>query len=152
MSARPVLIAALLLAACGEKEPTTTAAPAEAAQVANSNVPGDKASQEFAEKLFAANLGNFRPVDAASGATLVYDSFTFRTDGTWTATGKVTAIDEAMECHEDGTWVLDAAEDANTAPMLWTVVKTNCAGRESGTETRVRLTLLKDGQYKVDFR
>lgn len=152
MSARLLLIAPLLLAACGDKEPTSTAAPAEAAEAAPTNVPGDKASQDFAAKLFSANLGNFRPVDAASGATLVYDSFTFKPDGTWAANGKVTAADEAMECMEHGTWTLDAAEDANTAPMTWTLAKTNCAGREPGTEARVRLTLLKDGQYKVDFR
>jgi hypothetical protein len=57
-----------------------------------------------------------------------------------------------MECVETGDWTMDPAEDEDTASMTWTINKTNCAGREVGTVQRVRMTLLKDGSFKVEFR
>ena len=145
------LVLAFALVACGEKEPTTTAAPAEAASTKSDKVPSDPSSEKFGEKLFKLEITSFRPIDGG-GASLIYDRLTFAPDGTWTATGSVTAADEKMECVETGDWTMDPAEDDDTASMTWTINKTNCAGREVGTVQRVRMTLLKDGSFKVEFR
>jgi len=147
-------IVLLLLAACGSKETTTTAAPAEAAEntpAASDVVPDDKASQAFAERLFATTLTNFRPIDS-SGADFRYNSFQLKPDGSWNADGVVEIADESMECVESGTWSMDPAETNDTASVGWVVDKTNCAGRESGTEHRIRLTIDKGGEYEYSFR
>ena len=129
------LVLAFALVACGEKEPTTTAAPAEAASTKSDKVPSDPSSEKFGEKLFKLEITSFRPIDGG-GASLIYDRLTFAPDGTWTATGSVTAADEKMECVETGDWTMDPAEDEDTASMTWTINKTNCAGREPQGQPR----------------
>lgn len=143
---------ALLLAACGPKETTTTSAVAEAAPTDSANVaPPDAASQAFAKKLFATEFTSFHPVDGA-GAELIYNSFAFRPDGSWSAKGSVTVADESMDCSESGQWTMEPAESEDAASISWKINNTNCAGREVGTEMRFRLTLKKAGEYEYSFR
>lgn len=147
-------IAMLLLAACGSKETTTTAAPAEAAAeapISSDVVPADKASQAFAERLFKTTLSDFRPIDS-TGADFIYNSFSLKPDGNFDAKGVVIIADETMECAETGTWSMDPAESNDTASVSWTVDKTNCAGREAGAEHRILLTIDKSGEYTYSFR
>lgn len=139
------------LTACGEKEETSTAAAEEAATESSSAVPADKASQQFAKKLFDLNIKGFRPVEG-DGIKLEYSSMEFKPDGSWFATGAVSVADETMECKERGAWTMDPAVDANNADMSWTVEQTNCAGREAGTEQRLQMSILDSGQFKVKFR
>lgn len=147
-----MLTLALLLAACGPKEPTTTSAVAEASPAESANTaPPDADSQTFAKKLFATEFTNFHPVDGA-GAELIYSSFSFHPDGTWAANGSVTVADESMDCRESGTWTMEPAESADVASVGWKITDTNCAGRDSGTEMRFRLTLKKAGDYEYSFR
>lgn len=143
---------ALLLAACGPKETTTTSAVTEATAADSANVaPPDAASQAFAKKLFETEFTNFHPVDGA-GAELVYSSFSFRPDGTWSAKGSVTVADESMDCGESGQWTMEPAESEDRASLSWKIANTNCAGREAGTEMRFLLTLKKAGEYEYSFR
>ena len=148
MKFRLFLLATLAIG-CGDKADTATAAP-DAAPAKSEFIPDDKLSQQFGERLMEANLVNFKAVEG-SDAELVYTSFTFAPDGRWQAQGAVEIADETMECTEAGTWTMDPAESETTASMTWVLAKTNCAGRSPG-EQRVRLSLLKDGSYKVDFR
>lgn len=143
----------VLLLGCGPKESTSTSAAAEATESAPSsaNVPSDKASQAFSEKLFSLELSDFRPIDS-DGAELKWSKATFSPDGTWSADGAVSIMDETMECKEGGEWTMDPAEDASTAGMTWALQETNCAGREVGQDLRVLLTIEKGGEYSVDFR
>ncbi|MCB9763116.1 MAG: hypothetical protein H6739_25170 [Alphaproteobacteria bacterium] len=156
MSNKPLVLVFLAIA-CGPKEPTSTAAAAEGteeaapAEVSSDAVPGDKNSQEFAQKLLALKITDFRPIDS-DGAEFIYNTLTFSPDGTWAATGAVSIMDETMECRESGDWSMDAAESADTAAVGWTVAETNCAGRESGAEQRILLTIKKGGEYEVSFR
>ena len=76
------LVLAFALVACGEKEPTTTAAPAEAASTKSDKVPSDPSSEKFGEKLFKLEITSFRPIDGG-GASMIYDRLTFSPDGTW---------------------------------------------------------------------
>ncbi|MCB9793302.1 MAG: hypothetical protein H6741_11305 [Alphaproteobacteria bacterium] len=152
---RLTTLALVLLAACGSKETSNTAAPAEAASdapaVSSDVVPADKASQAFAEKLFALTITDFRPIDS-SGADFIYKTFQLKPDGQWNASGVVEIAGETMECRETGPWTMDPAESNETANVTWTIDETNCAGRESGTEHRIQLTIRKGGEYEVSFR
>ncbi|MCP4803715.1 MAG: hypothetical protein GY913_14965 [Proteobacteria bacterium] len=139
------------LTACGEKEETSTAAADEAATPSSDVVPDDKASQQFAKKLYDLDIKRFRPVEG-DGIKLEYDSFSFSPDGSWFATGAVSVADETMECKERGTWTMETAVDSDTADMGWTVEDTSCAGREAGAEQRLQMTILDNGQFKVKFR
>ena len=144
------LLFALTLA-CGEKEETSTAAVEEAATPSSSVVPDDKNSQAFAKKLYDLDIKRFRPVEG-DGIKLEYDSFVFKPDGSWVATGAVSVADESMECKEVGSWTMDPAETKDTATMTWTMDNTNCAGRSVPHEQRVEVTILDTGQFKVKFR
>ncbi|HJN74985.1 MAG TPA: hypothetical protein QGF58_13735 [Myxococcota bacterium] len=140
-----------LTMACGEKEDTSTAAPEEAATPASSAVPDDKASKAFAKRLFELDIKRFQPVEG-DGIKLEYDSFVFKPDGNWVATGTVSVMDESMDCKERGVWTMDAADSEETASMTWTLEDTSCPGREPHAEQRVEVTILDDGQFKVKFR
>jgi len=127
------------------------AAPAPKAAAAVPATPDDAASKKFGAKLVTASLLNFRPSDAG-GATFQYDKMTFGADNTWTAAGWVEFDDEKMECTEAGKWTMEAADSDKVANVTWTVDKTDCAGRESGSEVRAQLTLSKDGTIDAKFR
>ena len=57
-----------------------------------------------------------------------------------------------MECMESGTWTMEPATADNVATVAWTIVETNCAGREAGGETRAELNILDSGAYKMKMR
>ena len=147
----PTTLALLTLIACGGKqaEPEVASAPAPAIE---SNIPNDAKSQAFAKALLGLNLANFKPTDAMGGAVLTYGSMSFRPDGTWHAAGSVAIGEDSMECNEQGSWTMEPAEQATTATMTWSVETTDCAGRKSGTDQRVQMSILNNGQYKIMFR
>ncbi len=147
----PTVLALLTLAACGGKqaEPEVAAEPVAAI---NANIPQDANSQSFAKALLGLNITNFRPSDAMGGAVLTYSSLSFRPDGSWHAAGQVAIGEDSMECNEQGSWSMEPADQATTATMTWSVETTDCAGRKAGTEQRVQMSILANGQYKVLFR
>ena len=149
----PLMIVPLvsLLTACGGEKVATPVAAAGPKLTADADVPDDAQSKAFALTLISADTTDFSPSDA-SGAKFEYTRFSFRGDNTWVAEGYVEAMDERMDCTESGTWSMSAAESANKASMNWTVTKTNCAGRDNGSETRVLVTVGKSGIESAMFR
>ena len=147
----PTVLALLTLAACGGKQAEPEAAATPAAAI-NANIPQDAKSQSFAKALVGLNITNFKPSDAMGGAVLTYNSLSFRPDGSWHAAGAVAIGEDSMECNEQGSWSMEPAEQASTATMTWSLESTDCAGRKSGTEQRVQMSILNNGQYKVLFR
>jgi hypothetical protein len=126
------------------------AAPAPAPSGPKVDAPADDASQKFVAKLLATPIKGFRPGDAG-GAEFRYDSLTFAADNTFQAAAFVEMDGERMDCTESGSWKMDPAESEKAAVVEWTIVKTNCAGRESGGGLRVRFTIDKDG-VNSEFR
>ena len=153
----PVLLAASLviggtaLAGKKKKKGKDVEAAAPKVEAAVPTTPDDAASKKFGAKLMSSTLVNFRPSDAG-GATFQYDKMTFSADNSWTAAGWVEFDDEKMECTESGSWTMEAAESDKVANVTWAVAKTDCAGRESGSEVRAQLTLSKDGTIDAKFR
>ena len=139
------------LAGCGDKEPTKTAAAAEAKPTPMMNVPDDANSKAFAEKLSAMDIQGFSPASVAGGE-IVYTHFKFRDEGVWAATGYVEAQDEKMDCSETGTWTMEPATSQTTATMTWKTETTDCIGREPGGEQRVLVTLKDDNKIDADYR
>jgi hypothetical protein len=125
---------------------------AEAADsLAGANIPGDDLSKSFAKVLVGSSFTNFRPTDA-SGAKFIYETFGFAGDNSWSASGYVEIMDERMECTESGSWTMEEARAADTATVTWVVNATDCAGRDTGAETRAQLTVDKDGRLQAMFR
>ncbi|MED5370367.1 MAG: hypothetical protein VX899_05080 [Myxococcota bacterium] len=145
----PLLIASLFTA-CGEKEATETAAPAEAATTESSVVPADKNSQAFAESLFAEDFEGMKPVEG-DGVVLTYKRLSFNPDGSWKAEGVVEVMDEGMECVESGSWSMEPADSKSVGTVSWDLEKTNCAGRESGGTTRAEFSF-DGGDYSMKMR
>jgi hypothetical protein len=149
------LSASLMLAGtalAGKKKKSkdvAVATPKAAAAVPTT--PADATSKKFGVKLMSSTLVNFRPSDAG-GATFQYDKMTFGADNTWKAAGWVEFDDEKMECDESGNWTMEAADSDKVANVTWKVAKTDCAGREPGSEVRAQLTLSKDGTIDAKFR
>ena len=141
----------MALAGCGDKEPTKTAAAAEAKPTPVMNVPDDANSKAFAEKLASMDIQGFSPSSAAGG-DIVYTHLKFRNEGVWAATGYVEAQDEKMDCSETGTWSMEPATSQSTATMTWKTSTTDCIGREPGGEQRVLVTLKDDNKIDADYR
>ncbi len=139
----------LLIVACGDKETSSTAAAANSTGSTGfgDQVPADDTSQAFAQSLVSTNFTNIEPVEL-----LNWDSLVFNADGTWSARGEVTMMDEEMACIEGGAWSMEAAERSDNATVTWHLDETNCAGRESGSSQRVLMTLTRDGTYDMQFR
>jgi hypothetical protein len=140
-----------MLAGCGDKEPTSTAAVAEAKTQAASVVPADETSRLFALKLAALDIQDFHPA-SGGGGKIVYTHLKFRDEGVWAATGYVEAQDERIDCSETGSWKMEPATSATTATMTWKTDTTDCAGRDAGAEQRVLVTIKDDGKIETDFR
>ena len=141
----------MALAGCGDKEPTKTAAAAEAKPTPMMNVPDDANSKAFAEKLASMDIQGFSPSSAAGG-DIVYTHLKFRDEGVWAATGYVEAQDEKMDCSETGTWTMEPATSQSTATMTWKTSTTDCTGREAGGEQRALVTLKDDNKIDADYR
>ena len=126
-----------------KKDKKADDAPAAAEEVAP-DVPGDANSKKYAQKLLETQITDFRPSDGA-GAKFESTRMGFAADNTGSAEGSVEIADERMECKEGGGWAMEPASSASEATVSWTVDKTDCPGRESGTEVRALLKLTKSG-------
>ena len=135
-----------------KKKKGSDGAAADSAPAASAlNVPDDGNSKKFAETLLGTTITGFRPSDSGGGK-FEYNTLSFAADNTWKADGYVEIMDERMECTESGTWEMEPAESAKTATVAWTVTKTDCPSRESGTSLRVVMTLGKNGVEDLKFR
>jgi len=114
-------------------------------------LPSDGTSKKFAESLIETSIKDFKPTDAV-GAKFVYNTLAFAPDATWKADGYVEMMDERMDCTENGTWSMEAADSADVATISWVVATTDCAGRDAGVEIRAQLTIGKDGSVDALFR
>ncbi len=141
-----ILIAVLI--GCGDKNAPVEAAPAGPS---GPEIPGDANSKKFAEKLMNLTISNWAPEDSGE-AKFEYTSLTFAADNSWQAVAYVEIMDERIDCKEMGTWSMDTAENANTAPMTWHIAKTTCPGREAGRDLRMQMSILNDGSFKVKMR
>ena len=143
-----------LVAGCGPKAEPASSGDAAAATSSSSKlgdqVPSDGTSQDFAKKLVALDITNHKAVDG-DGVKLVYAQLSFEGDGSWNANGAVEVMDEEMECTESGTWSMSPASSSTVASVEWTLGKTNCAGRDTGTVVRAEATLSKSG-WDLKFR
>ncbi len=149
LRALPLLLA---LIACGEKAPPSnagTAAP-ESGSAKVAGAPGDASSQSFAGTLVGLDIKDFS--SGASGATFKYTSLKFGADGTFAAVGYVEIADERMDCQESGPWTMDPAESATVASLSWKIEKTNCAGRDAGTEYRAKVDLSDTSNPQFSMR
>lgn len=127
------------------------AAETSEAAAVPTELPDGADSAKFADKLMGLAIADFKPVDNV-GATFVYSTMSFDAGNTWKARGYVEIADERMECSESGTWSMEPADSATVATVSWKVEKTDCAGREAGSNTRAQLTLGKDGIDEALFR
>lgn len=150
LRALPLLFA---LVACGEKAPPSNAGSAttESAPSKVSGAPEDSASQSFARALVGMTVKDFS-ASGASGATFKYATLKFGADGTFAAEGYVEIDDERMECQESGGWKMDPADSATVASLSWTIDKTNCPGRDAGTEVRAKVDLSDTSNPQFSFR
>ena len=143
-----------LLMACGDKTPPASSGSASApssVSLGDVDIPDDSKSKAFAKGLLGLTLTDFQPTDN-SGAKLVYKSMQFSNDNTWKATAYVEVEDMQMDCTESGTWTMSAAESNSSAAVAWTLSSTDCAGRDSGSETRALMTLSAGGLKDLKFR
>lgn len=137
-------IALAALAGC-KKSDSSTAAPEQAAEDKaqwGDQVPDDATSRAFAAELVRQTVEDFRVTD--DGAVLTYRSLRFKADGSWSASGEVAIADEEMECAESGEWTMDAAETETKAMVNYTIDRTDCAGREAGSDQRVMIDINGD--------
>lgn len=150
----PLVVA--FVAGCGPKaEPASSGEAAASASSSSSSklgdqVPSDGTSQDFAKKLVALDITDHKAVDG-DGVRLVYADMSFEGDGSWSANGAVEVMDEEMECTESGSWTMSPATSATVASVEWTLAKTSCAGRDSGTVVRAEATLSKSS-WDLKFR
>ena len=145
------LLSPAALARKGKKKKSAEAA-AEQAPAVSPDVPDDANSRRFAKGLVAAQIRDFSPTDAATGATFVYQTMSFEPDNTWKSAGYVEVVDERMECTEAGHWSMEPAASPTEATVTWVVDKTDCPGREAGEKVRAVVKLLDDGGIDVIFR
>jgi hypothetical protein len=142
-----LVLALIVFPACAGKK---KGPPTIEEKVEKANVPDDKTSEAFAERLLKNPAREFRPTDNA-GATFVYHEMKFRPNNTWEAQAEMTAEGEAFNCQESGTWTMDKAESESTAMMTWKMDKTTCAGRPDSADMRVKVTIEK-GEYDIKLR
>jgi len=140
------VVAGLLCTACGgKKAPVAAGEGAPTSGALTIDVPAD--AKGFASKLMKTTVSGFNPTGSSE---FTYTNMTFADDGTWTAQGDLSLGGESIACVEDGTWMIDTMSGDN-AVMNWTVTKTTCPSRDSGTEQRVNVAI--DGSdVKISFR
>ena len=138
-----------LLVGCGDKNAPVESAAEPAAS--GPEIPGDANSKKFADKLMGLTIANWAPEDSGD-VKFEYTSLTFAADNTWHAAAYVAIQDERVDCKEQGTWSMDPAESPTTAGMTWSILKTNCPGREGGRDLRLQMSILNDGSFKVKMR
>lgn len=149
-------MAGLLVVGCGKKG----AAPAAAADGAKSKVssaitakmPEGKEAMTYAAKVVATTVKSWDPTGGGGGVKFTYSEMSFMPTGRWSAAASLEADFEEIPCTEGGTWEILEVENSDTATMMWTVDKTNCAMRETGTEIRVQMLLPSANKYTINFR
>ncbi len=141
----------LMLALTGCPKTEEAAAPVSRTPQIGAHLPQDATSKTYIGQLVDTEFKNFRPVEGG-GAILNYDTMGFRPDGSWSADGGVSIMEDKMECTESGSWAMDAASSETVAVVTWTVANTDCASRKPGSETRAQITLKSGGQYQFQFR
>jgi hypothetical protein len=137
--------AAILLAGCPDKKAPEAAAAERADNAITIDIPAD--AKAFANKLLKTTVDRFNPTGSSE---FTYTEMTFAGDGTWTAKGNLRLGGETIDCVEDGTWRIDSM-NGDDAVMDWTLTKTNCPSRDSGTEQRVSMSIDGDN-VKISFR
>jgi hypothetical protein len=143
--------AILMLALTGcPKTEEAAVAPASRSPQIGANLPQDATSKGYIGNLVDTPFRNYRPVEGA--VTLNYESFRFRPDGSWSASGAISILEDKMECEESGSWTMDPATSETDGVVSWTVNDTDCASRKTQVTTRARIQLLDGGQYKFHFR
>ena len=143
----------LALTGCGEKKPAASPSAGGAANLVTdaTKIPKDDNSRTFAERLLRNPAKDFKPTDANTGAKFIYNELNFKPDNTWAANATMYAGGEEIACAERGEWAMEAASDANTADMVWTVTYTNCPSRPQNNIMRLNVHIEK-GEYTFQFR
>lgn len=136
---------------CGPKAPPVAAADAAASATQAITMEASGEALAFIKAWTATSVTNFT-VAAGSGGDVVYGTLDFTPAGTWSASATFSAAGEEFPCTESGDWTVASADSASAATIEWTVTKTTCATRESGTTTRAAITLKKGGEYDISFR
>lgn len=147
------LAVAGLLVGCGDKKaPAPAAEPAAAPAEASisAKMPDSPEAKAFAKQLVKTTVKGVHP-QGSGGASVTYNTVSFAADGKWQAQSTIEAGDESMDCKESGDWSIDEAESDKIATVVWAVASTNCAGRENGTQTRVKMNLSGD-EPQLEFR
>jgi hypothetical protein len=114
-------------------------------------MPDGPQARRFAQRLVDITIENWQVV-GGGGAALVYREFTFTRDGRWDANAVLEADFEEIPCFESGIWRIAETQTPESAIMEWDLTRTSCPTRETGGTTRVQISLLKDGRYKIAFR
>ncbi|NCG20793.1 MAG: hypothetical protein GWP91_17430 [Rhodobacterales bacterium] len=141
-----VLTVLLLIASCGKKTATETAAVAPPRSAFTAEMPDSPEAKKFAKQLTGSPLRGVSP----TGSSNFNLHLTFAADGSFTSTGQAELGGETLECEEVGTWRIDSM-DGIKANMDWTLAKTNCPNRENGSTQRVLLEFTAD-DFKISFR
>ena len=144
---RQALIA-MFLFGCS-KSATPEASPEAKAPVITAEMPDSKDARSFAETLIGTTVSDWSPT---GNSDFEFLTMSFAGDGTWSATAKLVAGVEDIECNEVGAWKIAEVTDATQATLELSVTKTACANRENGAEQRILMSILNDGTYKIAYR
>jgi hypothetical protein len=141
----------LLLTSCAKGgETTSSGQETQPSRQIGANLPSDSNSLDFIDGFVSLDIQDFRP-GSSSGAILTYANLTFRPDESWHANGSIRIGEDQMECSESGSWSMTPAESSTVATVTWTVDTGSCS-RSAGVEVRAQISLLDDGEYRVQFR
>lgn len=143
-------LALLVLSACGPKE-APEAAPAAAQAEETMKVPDDADSRKFANRLVGLDLKDWVPEDLGA-ADFRYTTFQFKKDNSWKGAVTLTIIDESVTCTESGSWSMEKADSDNVATVSWTILDTDCPGREKGKTIRGQMTITGEGKVEMLMR
>jgi hypothetical protein len=141
----------LLLTSCAKGgETTSSGESSQPSRQIGANLPSDSNSIDFIDAFVSLDIQDFRP-GSSSGAILTYDNLTFRPDESWHADGSIRIGEDQMECSESGHWSMQPATSPTVATVTWTVDAGSCS-RSAGIELRAQVSILEDGEYRVQFR
>jgi hypothetical protein len=141
----------LLLTSCAKGgESTSSGQPSQASRQIGANLPSDSTSIDFIDSFVSLDIQDFRP-GSSSGAILTYANLTFRPDESWHADGAIRIGEDQMECSESGHWSMQPADSSTQATVTWTIDAGSCS-RSVGIEIRAQVSLLDDGEYRIQFR
>ena len=141
----------LLLTSCAKGgESTSSGEASQPSRQIGANLPADSNSRDFIDAFMSLEIQDFRP-GSSSGAILTYDNLTFRPDESWHADGSIRIGEDQMECSESGHWSMQPATSPTVATVTWTVDTGSCS-RSAGIEIRAQVSILEEGEYRIQFR